>query len=388
MSPSFANRAAAHQGRGPTLQSPAVIARRTTRIRPFVEADIPQVARVHRAAFKPANEISLASYHDYFVRVFLQNPAGRAIASLVHEEPDGRITGFVGLVPRWVAIGASQYNAAVSSQFIVDPASHVGLVALRLAKAYLEGPQDLSIADEANDVSRRIWEGLGGITASLLSLYWTRPLRPARMAMSYLRERRGFAPIAAAGRPFATAADALTARLPGSQFRRVAPATTAEPLCTRTVVARAPEFCGPASLRVDYDDHTFQWLLERAATQTPDGRLLSAVVKDRSAILGWYIAHLDRNGAADVAQLVANPTSIDAVLDHLFHHAWQQGAVSVTGRMEPRFMQVLSDKYCLFHRRGPWVLIKAKRPELMHAFQTGATSFSRFDGEWSLRYQS
>lgn len=380
--PSFAGRAVAPQGQ--TLRS-----RLPARIRAFVEADIPDVALVHRAAFKRSGGLRLASYRDYFVRVFLDNPAGRGpISSLVHEEHDGRITGFIGLVPRRVAIGARHYQAAVSSQFIVDPASHVGLVALRLAKAYLEGPQDLSIADEANEVSRTIWEGLGGVTASLLSLYWTRPLRPARMAMSYLRERRGFAPIAAAGRPFASVADTLAVRLPGSQFRQVAPAAAAEALCARAVVAHAPELCGAAALRVEYDDHTFQWLLDRAAGQTPDGRLLSAVVKNGSTILGWYIAHLDRDGGADVAQLMASRSSIDEVLDHLFYHAWQQGAVSVTGRMEPRFMQALSDKYCLFHRRGPWVLIKAKRPELLHAFQTGATSFSRFDGEWSLRYQS
>ena len=50
-------------------------------------------------------------------------------------------------------------------------------------------------------------------------------------------------------------------------------------------------------------------------------------------------------------------------------------------------MQALSDKYCLFHRRGPWVLIKANQPELLHSLESGATCLSRFDGEWSLRLQ-
>jgi hypothetical protein len=361
--------------------------RPTAGIRPFVEADIPHVANVHRAAFRIGDGPGLAAYRDYFSRVFLDNPAaGGRIASLVHQEHDGRITGFVGLVPRQVAIGGRRYQAVVSSQFIVDPASHVGLVALRLAKAYLEGPQDLSIADEANEVSRKLWEGLGGTTALLLSMYWTRALRPARLALSYVRERRVLAPFAVAAAPLAMAADALVTRAPGSQFRQSPPVTTGEP-CGPAVLAPTMDCCGADALRVEYDAPTFQWLLDRAATRTTGGRLLSAVVRDGSAILGWYIAHLDRDGVAEVAQLAASPSSVDGVLDHLFYAAWQHGAVSVSGRLDPRFMQALSDKYCLFHRRGPWVLIKSNKPELLQALRSGASCLSRFDGEWSLRLQ-
>lgn len=369
-------------------ESAPTVSRRTASVRPFVDADIPQVADIHRAAFRLGEGPGVAAYRDYFTRVFLQPAAGNSpIASLVCEQPDGRIAGFVGLVPQRVAINGRSYQAAISSQFIVDPASHVGLVALRLTRAYLDGPQDLSIADEANDVSRKIWEGLGGTTALLLSLYWTRPLRPARLALSYLRARRSLAPVAVAGRPIAAVVDGLATRLPGSQFRQLAPAATAEPLRARTVLAHAADVCGANTLRVEYDERTFQWLLDRAATRSTDGRLLNAVVKNGSTILGWYIAHLDDDGVADVGQLAASPSSIHDVIDHLFHHAWRQGAVSVTGRLDPRFMQALSDKYCLFHRRGPWVLVKANQPELRHALEVGATCLSRFDGEWSLRLQ-
>jgi len=351
------------------------------RVRPFVEADIPQVAEVHRAAFRLGGDSRLAEYGDYFTRVFLDT-ADRGIASLVYQEHDGRIAGFVGIVPRLVVMGGRRYQAAISSQFVVDPSSHVGLVALRLAKAYLEGPQDLSIADEANDISRKIWEGLGGDAALLLSLYWTRALRPAQLGLSFAGGRRALAPLAAIGTPFAALADALAVRAPGSQFRLAPPLTTAEPLFAQTVVTHTPEFCGDA-LRVEYDEQAFQRLLDRT---TRRGRLLNAVVKNGASVLGWYIAHVDATGAAEVAQLAATAATIHDVLRHLFHHAWREGAVSVTGRLDPRFMQPLSDQYCLFHRRGPWVLIKANQPELQRALDSGATCLSRFDGEWSLRF--
>lgn len=366
--------------------APASASRRTGSIRRFVEGDIPQVARLHRTVFGLDNSLGLSAYHDYFTRVFLENPAGDGpLPSLVYQEDDGGVVGFVGLVPRRVAIDGHHFQAVVSSQFIVDPTSCVGLVALRLAKAYIEGPQDLSIADEANDISRKIWEGLGGTTALLHSLYWTRPLRPAQLALSYLRQRRGFAPLAAAS-PLASLADALATRLPGSHFRQSEPASCADDLCGPAVLAHAPEFCRPTSLRVEYDARTLQWLLDRAATRNAGGRLLKAAVRNGSKVLGWYVCLLDRHGVGDVAQLAATPSSIHDVLDHLFYHAWRQGAVGVTGRLDPRFMQALSDNYCLLHRRGPWVLVKTRKPELLRAFETGNAWFSPLDGEWSLRF--
>jgi hypothetical protein len=204
--------------------------------------------------------------------------------------------------------------------------------------------------------------------------------------MSYLRRRPGLAPLAAATSPLARVADTIATRMRGSYFHQAEPPGRADELCAQTIVAHAPEFSGKASLRVEYDDRTFQWLLDRAASMQANGRLLKAVLRKGQEILGWYICHLDGEGGADVVQLTATPSSIDGVLDHLFHEAWRQGAVAVTGRLEPRFMQALSDKYCLFHRRGPWVLFKTNRPEVLESFQSGGACFSRLDGEWSLRF--
>jgi hypothetical protein len=359
-----------------------------TCIRPFAEADIPQVADLHRRVFKLREEDAREPYGEYFRSVFVQNPAGPGpLPSLVCEGDGGRIVGFLGLVPRRVAAGGRRYQALVSSQFIVDPAGPVGLVALRLAKAYLEGPQDLSIADEANDVSRRIWEGLGGTTARLFSIHWTRPLRPARLAMSCLRARRGYAGLAALAGPAARVVDMLAARAPGSHFRQAPPAERAEELCG-LAVPEAAELHDAGRLRVEHDPPAFQWLLDRASRMAAGGRLLKAVLRNGRGPAGWYVCHLVPGGTAEVLQVVAAPSSIGPVLDHLIYAAWRGGAVALSGRLEPRFMQALSDRYCLFHRRGPWVLFKTSRPELLQAFQSGDAGFSRLDGEWSLRLPS
>ena len=218
-------------------------------------------------------------------------------------------------------------------------------------------------------------------------MYWTRALRPAQLGLSFLRARRPAAPIAIAAAPLAMLADSVATRCPGSQFRQQPVSTKSAQLFAQTVVEHAPALCDRASLRVDYDEQTFQRLIDRTAVEAVGRRALHAVVKSGTSVLGWYIADIDAHGFVEVAQLSATAATMSPVLEHLFHHAWREGGVSVTGRLDPRFMQALSDKYCVFHRRGPWVLIKSNTPELVRALESGRTCLSRLDGEWSLRFR-
>jgi hypothetical protein len=357
-------------------------------IRPFVEDDIPHVARLHHRVLRPAdgNAGARLEAHDaYFARVFFGDPShDDALSSLVYEDRDGRIVGFLGVIPRRMSFQGRPVRAAISSQFVVDPVSHVGLVAVALAKAFLAGPQDLSITDEADDLARRTWEGLGGTTALLHSMHWTRPLRPARLALSFLRKRRRLTPLALLASPVARIVDALVPRLSSRALHHSVPRHAAEELSEATVLAHLPEFAGLRSLRPEYDARTLAWMLDLAQRRKPGGRLRMIAVKDGSQLMGWYLYHLAGDGIAEALQIAATPATLDAVLDHLFHHAWRAGAIAVNGRLEPRFVQSLSEKLCLFHRRGPWMLVKARDPELVRSFETGDAFFSRVDGEWSL----
>lgn len=365
-------------------------ARRTGDIRPFVEQDIPQVARLHQAIFKPASVregFVNSAYHAYFTRVFLHNPSRNpALPSLVYQEPDGRIIGFLGVAPRRIIVNGRRFQAAISSQFVVDPSRGAGLVAVRLAKAFFDGPQDLSISDEANDGTRRMWEGLGGTTSLLHSMQWTRPLKPARFVLSLVGERRGFATVAAMARPLAAIADAFATRSSASPLHASRPRGSSEDLTEETFLEHLPAFAGERSLRVEYDDRSAHWLWERARQRKPNGVLHASVIRHDRTIAGWFVYHLGRDRVADVLQIAGTRSSIHDVLDHLFDHASRQGAVAASGRVEPRFLQALSDAHGVFHRRGPWVLISARQPELLRCFQSENAFFSRLDGEWCLGF--
>jgi hypothetical protein len=356
------------------------------RIRAFIEADIPQVVRLHETIIESDAGVGAGQPASigYFTRMFLDNPSrDEALPSLVYEEDEGHIVGFLGVVPRRMSMNGEPLKAATCSQLVVDAACRRANVAVQLAGTFLDGPQDVSICDEASDAARTLWERLGGATALLQSIYWTRPLRPARLALSFLRNCHALAPLAAVAGPPLSLVDALAARMPHSRFFQPHPGDAAADLQVDTVVARLAEFA-PDSLRVEYDDRTFEWLLQRAAERCGDGSLHKAVVRNGETIRGWYLYRLDRRGVANLLQIAVKPSSVREVLDCLFYEAWQQGATSVTGRLEPRLLEALSDKLCFFHRRGPWMLVNAKRRELLRAFQNGDVFFSRFDGEWCL----
>ena len=360
-------------------------------VRPFADADIPAVARLHETVFKTQARAAAAgreAYHAYFRDVFLEGPChDPSLPSLVYQGDDGGIVGFLGVIPRRLTMNRRHFQAAISSQFVVDPGSRPGLVAVTLAKAFLEGPQDLSISDEANDTSKRIWEALGGTTSVLHSLHWTRPLRPARYVLSLMRERPRLRPLAALATPAAIVFDAIATRLPHSHLYRTKPEVTAvDDLTEHTVLVYLPSFVRSSALRVEYDEATLRWMLDRARRRRLEDHVRSAVIRNDHRIIGWYMFRVGRDGAAHVLQIASDPAAIGDVLDHLFYQAADEGAVAVSGRLEPRFVQALSDKYCVMHRRGPWVLLSGRRAELVRAFETGDAVFSPLDGEWCLGF--
>lgn len=358
-------------------------------VRAFASQDIPQVAELHRTVFGSRGPAAPdpEAYPRYFSSVFLENPwRDERVPSRVYEEGNGRISGFLGVMPRRMSMDGRPLLAAICSQFVVHP-DRRGLVGLQLLKAVFEGPQDVSISDEANDATRRIWEGRGGATAFLYSLRWLRPLRPGRLAASWLREHKWLAPLAAAARAGAAIGEALAARPFRTRFRPAEPDIRGDRLDEATLLSCLPRFADDRFIRPAYDGRSLKWLLGRAALMTREGRLEGIAVKNhRGELLGWYLYYAKADGVGEVLQIAATRQTINQVLGHLIYRAWRQGAIALAGRLEPGFLDELLTGCFLSPGRGPWMLVHSKRPSLLHAIQRGDTFLSRLDGEWCLRF--
>lgn len=357
-------------------------------ILPFTHRQVPQVALLHARVFGHGQPSAgdLSDRADYLRKVFLRDDGPHDSGRSLVYEAHNRIVGFVGASTRDFRLGGKSISVSISSQFIVDPDSRSHLAGIRLLKEFFQGPQDLSIADEANDAARTVWEGCGGVTAPLYSFYWTRPLRPAAYVLSLLRLRRPWAPVAAALRPFASIVDGMMGSIPRNPWQ-VTSDLLAESVDSEELWSALSDYYGEQTLRPEYQFTAWQWVNRRAQAKQDCGRLQWMTVKTagRGAV-GWYLYYINPGGTSEVLQLAAKTGSEQAVFHHLLRHAWQGGAAALSGRLQPSWLPVLSNARCLFYR-GPWVLVSSKRPELLRPFYEGTASISRLDGEWCLRYR-
>ena len=359
----------------------------TGHVRPFADDDISQVTSLHRRMFGMSDKWSPELYRCYFHGVFLNNPwYDKCLCSLVYEEANGKIAGFLGVMPRPMWMKGRLIRAAVSSQFIVEPRSQVAGV--QLLKAFLSGPQDLSLADEADDSSRAVWERLGGSTALLYSIHWTCILRPAQYVRLRLGQHRLLRPLTFLLKPISQAIDSVAARTPHNPFSRTGSRCEGEDSGVQTLLNCADAFRHPHSLRPEYDRCSLEWLLGRAAETNGHGSFQKVAVRNAAReLIGWFLYYVDHQGMGEVLQVGSKKASVHEVLDHLFYHAWRKGAVALRGRLEPGLMPELLAWRGLSHHRRYWTLIHSQKPEVLDTIHRGDAFLTRLDGEWCMRFQ-
>lgn len=359
----------------------------TGRIRPVQREDIPGVVALRQHVFRFSERKTPEALAAYLETVFFRNPwVGCELPSWVYEDETGRIAGFLGVLPRRMSFRGELLRVAVGTQLMVAPGSR-GLIGRRLVRAFISGPQDLTLSDAANDAARTIWESVGGHVSVLHSLHWARTLR--RLQYAALRQggdgllRRA----AFVARRVGGIAEGLVARLPGDP-RRPRPVEGAqETLTPAAILARWHDVVGQRALRPVYEDGSLGWLLSQAAQKRSLGTLQQILLRSAAGdVLGWFIYFSCPGGVSEVVQLAARRGAQTCVLAHLFWHAWHNGAVAVAGRLEASWVRELAEQGCAFTREGPWMLVHARRPEILQAIVGGDAFLSPLEGEWWMSF--
>lgn len=352
-------------------------------VRPMRDDDLPRVAQLYERVRGRVDAGASRALYERLQRVFIQHPwRDASVPSLVFEGGGGEIAGCLGVVPRPMSYDGRKLLAATSHTFLVAPANRSSMAALMLVRDFLAGPQALALC-QGDDISRRIWERAGGAVSPIYSLGWTRPLRPARYALSFLK-RRGLPPVAVAMlRPCCNLVDALVPRLAPSAFGLPDPQGAHVDMDVATVASALPKVARRRRLRPSYSPDTLRWMLDTLTVNPARGPLRKAVVIDGGEVVGWYLYYLRDGEIAEVAQLAAADTARDVVLDHLFDHARRDGAVAVSGQVEPGLFQALAGRQCVFHHESDtWVLVHAKDREVLDTINDGRAFLTRMEGEW------
>ncbi|MBL8986739.1 MAG: hypothetical protein JNJ80_10750 [Gemmatimonadetes bacterium] len=347
------------------------------RIRPLEEADIPAIADLRRRLFKSTAQAAPGQLEDYFRRIFLLNPfVDPELPSIVYEE-GGEPAGFIGVIPRPMLLGRESVRSIVSTQFMVAPAVR-GLTAIQMVKHLFAGRQDLTYVDASPTAIRKMWVGLGGVTAWAYSLMWEAPVRPSPMPESSRVRRLG---------------QRLGAALPGQLGRAVTglAASRGVPVPTEPIepgaIADLAATLIKAPLRPAYHREQLAWVLDVAGGKRSAGPLRCRVVPgEHGHPAGWFVYRAPAGGAGYVLQLGAAPPEESRVLLALVQDAWDQGVHTLRGAAEPGMLSAYDAFGWPVVRRGPWVLVQSKRPELLAAVGRGEAWFSSLDGERWLNF--
>jgi hypothetical protein len=359
-------------------------------LRPFVLTDIGPVAnliwRVLHGHQEPAPPSLCTHLHD----LFFNNPwLDDGIVSRVFENSDGKIIGFFGALPRIMSLQGRQIRLAFGSNFVVDPGSRASMTAIQLVRSFMKGTQDISISDSVNEMSRPLLRSLGFTVVPIYSLQWARPLRPTQYASQMLtRMKRSLKPFGSVMGLTCRIIDALAETAHLSPYRPNVPATDDEELDTATLLHCVSTIPGKHGLVPQYDQSSIDWIFNFISSRNALGVIRKRLVRNADGkIAGWYVyAVPGKTGIGEVLQIGSQTASAGEVLDHLFYDAWKMGLLALHGRMEPNFMQELTNRSCFSFRHGSWTLVHSSQPELTSLIQSGTAFFSRLDGEGCFRH--
>lgn len=355
-------------------------------IRPLEQEDIPQVADLYNRVFRRSDRPASKALQCHLKEVFFNNPwFDKSPPSLVYHENDDKIVGFLGVLPRHMSINGNAIQVAYGSRFMVAPERRSTLAGLHLMKKFFAGPQDLSIGD-GNNFTRKIWENLGGTTAIIHSFNWARPLCPTLYLLDSIsrscKESRMVTLLASALRPFCNILDGIAAKIKKNPFRSKPHAFSEHLLDQETLLTCLPEISSNGILQPVYDSDSLEWLLKVGSQKKIFGNFEKVVLRNmKQEIIGWFLYYLVPGGIGQVIQIGARNGSIGKVIDHLFYHASQRGAIALHGKLEPYYTQEFRDRSCLFYQ-GEWLLVDSKRPELIDAVCRGDACLSRLESDW------
>ncbi|MGP0020269.1 MAG: amino acid adenylation domain-containing protein [Candidatus Sulfotelmatobacter sp.] len=376
--------------RGATFATPplSLSPRNNSAVRPFVEADLRPVADLWWNFLRHGKGPAPPAVRSYFSDLyFTDHPLiDDALPSLVYEDKNGKIVGFLGVIRRKMSTCGQSIRAAFGGNFVVHPEARCTAAGLELLKAYMAGDQDLSLTDSANNLSRMLMERLGFRTIVPFSMSWARPLRPSHYAVHAVSSTMGPALSASlkfAAKPFCSVVDAVASRF--TPFRRTESNLHAAELEVETLLQCLTDSRGDFSLWPEYDVHSLSWLLAFMKKAHPHEDLRKVVVRDdRQKIVGWYIYYVKAGAVGQVVQIGGDRKFTKDVLDHLFYDAWKHGAIAVHGVVRSDLMPDFWEKGCFFTCRSGWTLACSSNPELLEFLERGDAFLSRLDGEWCL----
>lgn len=336
-------------------------------IRACLADDVPAVASLFQKTFRNARRPASPALAAVVRELFFEHPWRDSDLPSRVCVADGKVVGFIGVLPVHMSFRGRKLRAAVPSSIMVDEPAKRPLDGAKLIRAFLNGPQDLSFSEPISPVALTMWERSGGETTASESMEWLRILRPAGLALAL-----------ASGRISALDALRPLARLADKRLERRGIFALAKPgafsdsdIDDAELTGLINELGETYALRPDWDQGVLSWQLAHARGNQSRGVVHRRVVRDRKGrAVGCYVYHGKPGLLAWTLLVLARPDSVDPVLDSLLAHAAANGAVAVKGRTQLRLLDPLLKRNAFLFRRHSAVAHSRDR-DLLAAIRSG-----------------
>lgn len=359
-------------------------------IRPFRVDDVDAVAELFQSIMRSSQRPATDELRRYIRQHFIDAPfVDPAIPSLVYEH-SGAVQGFIGVTVQDMLAGDRPVRAALSSALMVRDHAANPMAGARLLRSFLNGAQDLSLAETAGEEVLAMLRRLRSDVLVNHSLDWVRIISPARYGVHMVASR---VPAARLASPLARLVDRRQrARKDGKMQRwtrlaqdfRPAVNVTASPLTPTEFAALARELTASYPIRPVWSDAVMAAMLAEMAHKSRYGRLhLGQVHTPSGQPLAVFAYHLIPGGVARVLQILARPGQEGAAIDALLSDAAGGDAIAVQGRTDPRLLDALLSRRVLLAHESASIL-HTKDRALAEAFLRGDALFNGLVGErWS-----
>lgn len=288
------------------------------------------------------------------------------------------LTGFIGALPLRMAFVDTPLQAAICGPLMVEDHTEDPLAGARLLRAFLSGPQDLSLSETANETSRVMWSRLRGRILPGYSLEWLRILRPAAFAAEAASQRFRFLRY---GKLLSGPFDAFAHRIMKTSIPEKPQGVNDCSIELDMLPPLIASCLKGYELRPDWDPSTLNGVLATASTKSTYGTMHSRVVKSRTGVpLGAYLFHGDYGETVRVLQIIASKGQESTVLDSLLYYANSIGAVAVRARSQPQLLEAMMIRRGMFFQRSSTV-VHAGDPRVLEAFSKGDAFFNGLAGE-------
>lgn len=318
-----------------------------TEIRPLREEDIPAIQGLYQTCF---NEPSPPKSH--FMLAYDPGPGPSLVSEL-----NGEITAFIGATRHEFEFEGRRLMAVVTSKYMVHPGERHSLLALKLVKTLLLGPQDFTYCDLVNESARRVLKAIGAEISWLNSMNW-----------HYSNSR----------------ADQWRATvkrwLKGG--REAKPRLTAETMQPDDLLMFMERYPDSHKIKALYSTTSLRRAVALLNENHPNGVVRLAVVRDdQLQERGWFAYHTNWYNQVLVLGMGAEPGCRRELFECVLRETSRFGRV-VSSWLQPDLLPVHSELSGVDIRpRKYWTLVYSRDKSLMAELVRGNASINPLNGE-------